>query len=169
MNETAADIDALQSILDSSASSSGAHLRTAFNQDKRLSAQDLTGRLDGIIEVHLAVLAGDGAPLVAPVDAILFGARLWIGFPDTSLRSKLLRHDERVSASFIRDDLAFIVHGKFVRVETADSVDYRSAVRSAYVAAYGDWMGDYIDAKAKTGDAGLTGFIEPRVMFAKSS
>lgn len=169
MNETQADITRLQAILDASAATSGAHLRSAFDQEKRASAHELVGSLTGIIEVHLGVLAGHGAPLVAPVDAIFFKARLWVGLPAASLRSKLLRSDDRVSASFVREDISFIVHGTFVRVDDAGSRDFRVAARGLYVAAYGDWMGDYIDSKAGSPDRDLTGFIEPRVMFAKRS
>jgi hypothetical protein len=64
VRESDADLEALQATLDQSSLRSGDHLRAAFDQDNRLSAQQLVDALPGIFELHLAVLSGNGAPLV---------------------------------------------------------------------------------------------------------
>lgn len=168
MLENDDDLEALQRVLEDSAAGSGEHLRSAFGRDRWLSASALAEALVGIVEVHLAALSATGAPLVAPVDAILFKGRLWIGFPAASLRAKLLRRDPRVSVSYVRGDLGLIVHGTFNEVsdEEAVATGYAALARELYVAAYGAWFGEWLDRK-QGGSNDLTGFVEPRVMFAK--
>ena len=77
MREIPADLHTLQALLDRSHSGAGQHLRTIFDDDHRVSAQELAAALDGIIEIHLAIVAGDGSPLVAPNDAGFFRGRVW--------------------------------------------------------------------------------------------
>ena len=169
VRETADDLAALQSLLDRSFGGSGSHLRSAFSQDRRLSADALVAALPGLFEMHLAALAGDGAPLVAPVDGFLLTGRLCVGFPPASLRARLLRRDPRVSASYVGADVAFIVHGTFVELAGGSPFSdlYDDVARALYVAQYGDWFDAYLDQKVATEGRGLVGYIEPRVMFAK--
>ncbi len=169
VHESDDDLAALQAVLDSSASRSGDHLLSAFARDRWISARELAGELSGIFELHLAALSGNGAPLVAPVDAIFFKGRVWVGLPGASLRSKLLRRDPRVSVSFARGDLALIVHGTFQGVSRseAEAAGYSELVRDLYIDLYGDGFGDWLDQKQQIPNSDLTGFVEPRVMFAK--
>ena len=166
--ETANDLSDLARLLEGSAARSGEHLRSAFAQgDRWLDAAGLVKELKGILEVHLAVVSGSGGPLVAPVDAIFFRGKLWIGLPGASLRAKLIRRDPRVSVSFTRGDLGFIIHGSFngVSNDEAHEAGYTALVRDLYTEAYGDWFGAWLDNKEARDD--VTGFVDPRVMFAK--
>lgn len=168
MLETTNDLSDLARLLEASRARSGEHLRSAFAQgDRWLDAAGLVRELEGILEVHLAVVSGSGAPLVAPVDAIFFRGRLWIGLPGESVRAKLIRRDPRVSVSFTRGDLGLIIHGSFNEVSNDDAHEagYSALVRELYTEAYGDWFGAWLDDKEQGGD--VTGFVTPRVMFAK--
>jgi hypothetical protein len=169
VDETAADLTALQAALDDSAAASGGHLRTAFSQERRPTAAELVAALPGIFELHLAVVTPAGAPLVAPLDAILFRGRVWIGLPPESLRGRLLARDPRVSASFTSAEVALIVHGTFR--PTAEGTPEREAfdavARRLYVAQYGDWFDAWLDERLRTKGAGPTGWIEPRRLFAR--
>jgi len=164
VHESASDLAALDDVLARSAAGAGAHLRAAFDSAAWLSASELCEALPGIVEVHLAVLAGDGAPLVAPVDGIWFRGGLWIGLPAASLRARLVVRDPRVSVSFVSDAVSFILHGAFV--VAADDA-FAAHARSLYVAQYGEWFGEVFDRQTAVG-AGVGGVVEPRVMFAKS-
>jgi hypothetical protein len=171
MQESDADLRWLQDLLDVSFAGSGDHLRSAFDQEHRLSARALTERLPGLFEMHLAVATGDGAPLVAPVEGYLFRGRVCLGLPQQSVRARLIRQDRRVSASFVADDVSFIVHGSFVEIDELHEwwSDFDGATRRLYVDLLGDWFNEWLDDKIEREGRGLSGYIEPRVMFAKGA
>lgn len=169
VQESSADLGWLQQVLDSSFDASGEHLRSAFDQDHRLSARDLTGRLAGLFEMHLGVVTRDGAPLVAPVDGYVFRGRVCLGLPEASVRSRLIRQHPLVSASFISDDVSFIVHGSFVEIDERHDwwEDFDAATRRLYVDRFGEWFDEWLDRRSEQEGRGLSGYIDPRVMFAK--
>ena len=172
MRETPEEVSALQQLLDESDAGAGTHLRSIFGGE-RISASDLVAKLDGIFEMHLATLAGDGSPLVAPIDTILLHGKVFFGLTAISVRAKLLRRDARVSASYAEGSFALIVHGTAVPVasDSAEGVEFEDVVKEVYVAQYGPgWLTFYEQQRKANLDAGLEGFggyIEPRVMFAK--
>jgi hypothetical protein len=170
MRENARDIAELQRILDASVEGSGEHLRSAFYQASRPSAVRVVESLVGIFEMHLAVVTPDGAPLVAPIDGILFRGKVWIGIPSKAVRARLVRHDPRVSASYNAPECAFIVHGVFDEPSRDDDGrrEFGELAGSLYVAQYGEWFGPWMDERDKTEGPGVVGCIEPRVMFAKA-
>ena len=164
MHETPAELRSLQALLDRSFEASGSHLREAFQQGKRPTAGQLVAALPDIFEMHLAVVTGAGAPLVAPIDALLLHGRVWFGLPGTSVRAALVEREPRVSASFVGDGIALIVHGAAVASDTAE---FEDVCRDLYVARYGPAFLEWQAAQAaKPGPAGFGGYIEPRVMFA---
>ena len=169
MRESKAELVQLQSLLDSSHAGAGAHLRSIFDEEHRLSADALVDALDGVFEMHLATLAGDGAPLVAPIDGIFFAGKIWFGLPTESVRARLVSRDPRVSASYTRESLALIVHGR-AQPETAGarSEEFNALVRELYVAQYGPGWVKWHERRQRDLGPGWSGWIEPRVMFAKS-
>lgn len=164
MRETKAELASLQALLDRSFAGSGKHLREAFQQSKRPSADQLVAALPDIFEMHLAVVTQAGAPLSAPIDALFLHGRVWFGLPGGSVRAPIVQREQRVSASFVGDGIAFIVHGTAV---AADAAEFEEVCRDLYVARYGpaflEWQQEQ---QAKPAPAGFGGYIEPRVMFA---
>ena len=165
MRETPEDLAMLQRQLDDSAAAGGAHLRSIFDDEHGLTAAELVELLPGIVEVHLACTTADGAPLVAPIDALVYRGRLWIGLPSQSVRARLVRRDPRVSASYNDERLALIVHGTLVLQGPDDNPDFVAHVKEQYTAQYGDWWVSYFDSLDHTNDTG--GYVEPRRIFAK--
>ena len=165
MRETTDDLDQLQALLDRSHTAAGAHLQSIFNAVPGLSAVDLAHTLEGIFEMHLATLAGNGAPLVAPIDGIFFKGKVCFALPGQSVRAPLVRRDRRVSASFTQDSFAFIVHGTAREVDHVEDLD--ALVKELYVAQYGPGWVDWHDEYRREHGPGFKGWIEPRVMFAK--
>jgi hypothetical protein len=164
VREIASELQALQSLLDRSFDGSGEHLRGAFQQHKRPTAEQLVAALPDVFEMHLAVVTTAGAPLVAPIDGLLFHGRVWFGLVGTSVRARLLERDPRVSASFVGENIALIVHGTAV---AADTAEFEETCRDLYVARYGPAFLEWQAAQqAKPGPAGFGGYIEARVMFA---
>jgi hypothetical protein len=164
MRETAEELESLQALLDDSFARSGEHLRDAFQQNKRPTAAQLVAALPDIFEMHLAVVTRAGAPLVAPIDGLLLHGRVWFGLPGQSLRASIVRREPRVSASFVGEGIALIVHGTAVATETSE---FEEVCRDLYVARYGPAFLEWQQTQqAKPAPAGFGGYIEPRVMFA---
>ena len=170
MRETAGDLAELQDVLDRSHQRSGEHLRSAFDQEHRLSATELATSLVGIFEMHLAVVTSDGKPLVAPVDGFLLRGKVCVGLPERSVRARLLRRDPSVSASYIGEGASFIVHGTVTEVGPGHDLFelFSATARDLYVAQYGDGFAEWMDRRVATEGPGFSGIIEPRVMFAKA-
>ena len=171
MDETGLDLDELQQLLDTSYERSGEHLRSAFGQGGRASAAQVVDALHGIFELHLAVVTSEGAPLVAPIDGILHRGRVWIGIPRRAVRARLIRRDPRVSASYVSPELSFILHGRFHEPapDAPELAAFSALARSLYVAQYGDWFGGWLDERERTEGPGVTGYLEPRGLFAKGA
>jgi hypothetical protein len=169
VHETESNMAELQRILDASIESSGAHLRSAFSQETPPTARRMVEALPGIFEMHLAVVTAEGAPLVAPIDGILYKGKVWVGIPAKAVRARLVRRDPRVSASYNTNDFAFIVHGAFQEPpnDDLDRQEFAALARSLYIEQYGDWFGPWMDQRDRTEGPGVTGYIEPRRMFAK--
>ena len=170
VRETPEEIENLQQLLDDSDTNAGDHLRLIFGGANRLSAGDLVAKLDGIIEVHLATLTRDGSPLVAPIDAIFLHGKVFVSIAVTAVRSRLLRLDPRVSASYTDGSFAFIVHGRAIEIpEDSDAArEFLEVARELYVALYGPgWLTFHEQRKRDQGGPDWSGWIEPRAMFAK--
>jgi hypothetical protein len=169
VHETEQDLTELQRVLDVSREAGGEHLRSAFGQALPPTAERLAEVLTGIFEMHLAVVTSAGDPLVAPIDGILYRGKVWVGIPRQAVRARLVRQDPRVSASYNASDFAFIVHGRLE--EPAEDDDLRlgfaELARSLYIEQYGDWFGPWMDERDRVNGPGVTGYIEPRRMFAK--
>lgn len=171
MHESEDDLTELQRVLDASIEQGGEHLRSAFGQETRPTARQVVEALSGIFEMHLAVATADGAPLVAPIDGIFYRGRVWIGIPPKAVRARLVRRDPRVSASYNVTDFAFIVHGRFHEPPKDDGkrLGFTEVARALYVEQYGDWFGPWMDERDRANGPGVTGFIEPRRMYARRS
>jgi len=164
VHETPADLEELQRRLDGSVAAAGEHLRRIFDDAHRPSAADVCAALGGIVEVDLACVTRDGAPIVAPIDAIFFRGRLWVGIPSPAVRARLVRRDPRVSAAYNHEGFALIVHGT-LREPDHLGTGYRALMRDLYVAAYGPGWLDWYNGLDHSGD--VVGWIDPRRVFAR--
>lgn len=165
MRETPDDLMALQMQLNHSAAHGGTHLLRIFEEARRPTAAELCDRLAGILEVHVGCVTTDGTPLVAPIDALVYRARLWVGFSAQSVRARIFRRDPRISVSFNDHRLALIVHGTLVLQPYGAAPDFIDHLKEQYAGQYGDWWPAWFDAQDHTDDVG--GYIEPRRIFAR--
>ena len=62
MLETTEELDNLQQLLDRSMEGAGEHLRGIITGERRLSAADLAGRLQGMRLLTVATVTADGRP-----------------------------------------------------------------------------------------------------------
>jgi hypothetical protein len=170
VRETSAEIENLQQLLDESDANAGEHLRLNFGGANRLSATELVAKLDGIFEMHFATLTREGAPIVAPIDGIFLHGKVFLSVAATAVRSRLLRRDPRVSASYTDGSFAFIVHGQAVEMpdESDAAREVLEVARELYVAMYGPgWITFHEQRKLEKRGRDWSGWVEPRVMFAK--
>ena len=160
MHESPADIEALQALLDRSYAAAGEHLLRIHTPERRLSAEQLSERLQGMVLLALATVTADGRPIVGPVDGIFFRGAFHFGSAPDSLRFRHIAKRPQVSATHLPgEELAVTVHGRAVPVDTS-SGDFRQAVLDIYVPRYGEsWAEDILDAGS------IYARIEPDRMF----
>jgi uncharacterized pyridoxamine 5'-phosphate oxidase family protein len=143
MQETPADLASLQDLLDRSAVSAGAHLRSIITPARRLSAEQVCARLTGMCLLALATVTADGRPLVGPVDGIFYRGAFHFGSSPDSFRFRHIRRRPQVSATHLpSEELAVTVHGRAVLVDprNPEHAGFRQALLDIYVPRYGaEW------------------------------
>jgi hypothetical protein len=149
MHETPADIARLQELIDRSYAAAGAHLLRIHSPERRLSAEQLAQRLQGMCLLALATVTGDGRPIVGPVDGIFYRGAFHFGSAPDSVRFRHIRARPQVSATHLPgEELAVTVHGRAVPIDIAspDEAGFRQAVLDIYVPRYGpQWETEFLD------------------------
>lgn len=150
MHETADDIQALQSLLDQSYAAAGPHLLRIHTPERRLNAEQVAERLDGMCLLSLATVTADGRPVVGPVDGIFYRGAFYFGSAPDSVRFRHIRARPQVSATHLPgEELAVTVHGRAVPVDISAEANsgFRQTVLDIYVPQYGpDWEHDFLDS-----------------------
>ncbi len=157
MHETPADLADLDRVLDASHAGGGSHLRDIFQDDRRLSAAQLSELLTGVQILSLATVTADCRPLAGAVDGLFYKGRFHFGSSPVSVRFAHLRARPHVSATHLRgEELAIVVHG------TAHEIDVHAPEHEGFLAlleatypGWSDWAEEAPYAR-----------IEPRKMFA---
>jgi len=145
VHETAADLEALQRLLDRSYAAAGPHLRRIVTPERRLDAAPLAARLTGVRLLALATVTADGRPIVGPVDGIFFRGAFWFGSAPDSVRFRHIRARPDVSATHIEGEpFSVTVHGRahIHDLRDRDVASFRRALAEVYAPRYGDdWIG----------------------------
>ena len=140
MEETAADLAAMQRLIDGSHAAAGSHMRTIFDERRRLSAAQVAAELTGMQILALSTVTAAGEPRVAPVDGHLYRGKFHFGSGHDSMRFRHLRARPAVSAAAIRgEDLCVIVHGRAVELDIGAPVN--AAFLDHVVGVYRDRYG----------------------------
>jgi uncharacterized pyridoxamine 5'-phosphate oxidase family protein len=144
MHETAADLANLQELLDRSYAAAGAHLLSIHTPERRLSAEQVAGRLTGMRLLALATVTADGRPIVGPVDGVFLRGAFHFGSSPDSVRFRHIRARPHVSATHLPgEELAITVHGRAVRVDVHadEGAELRQTLLDIYLPRYGDmWL-----------------------------
>jgi len=163
MRETPDDLAALQRLLDASRSGAGSHLREVFVDDLALTAVEMVALLDGVRILAVATVSAAGAPIVAPLDGILYRGAFHVGTSRESVRARHLAARPTVSAAWIDGErYAVVVHGQAMPVDLADpaAAGFRACLVDLYAPRFGDGWIEWAAAEA------VYVRIEPRKMFA---
>jgi nitroimidazol reductase NimA-like FMN-containing flavoprotein (pyridoxamine 5'-phosphate oxidase superfamily) len=149
MYETTADLAHLQWLLDDSYNSAGPHLRTVITPERRLSAQELTSRLQGMCLLALATVTRDCRPLVGPVDGIFYRGAFYFGSSPESVRLRHIGQRPQVSATHLPgEELAVTVHGRAVPIDVRSKSEagFRRALLDVYVPRYGPKWEEFLNS-----------------------
>ena len=151
MHETAEDLAAMQAVLDTSYEQAGVHLKEVITPDRRLTAEQLAARLDGVCLLVLATVTADGRPICGPVDGIFYRGSFHFGSSPESVRFKHIRQRPWVSASHLPgEELAVSVHGRAVMIDvlSPDAAGFKDALLGIYVPRYGEQWGELLERGA---------------------
>jgi uncharacterized pyridoxamine 5'-phosphate oxidase family protein len=150
VHETADDLIALQALLDRSYAAAGEHLLRIHSPERRLRAEQVVDRLDGMCLLALATITADGRPIVGPVDGIFYRGAFHFGSAPDSVRFRHIRARPSVSATHLPgEELAVTVHGRATGVDVRDddAAGFRQTLLDIYVPRYGpQWEEEFLDS-----------------------
>ena len=149
MDESAADLAALQELLDNSYASAGAHLLRIHTPERRLSAGEVAQRLTGMCLLSLATVTADCRPVVGPVDGVFYRGAFHFGSSPDSVRFRHIRARPQVSATHLPgEELAVTVHGRAVPIDVAgeQNAGFRRTLLEIYVPRYGPQWEEFLDS-----------------------
>ncbi|HMK97024.1 MAG TPA: pyridoxamine 5'-phosphate oxidase family protein [Acidimicrobiales bacterium] len=163
MRETPEELRRLQEVLDRSAAAAGPHMRSIITPERRLSAAELSERLQGLCLLAVATVTADGRPLVGPVDGYFLHGSFCFSSGRNSVRMHHLAARPAVSATYLPgEDLAVTVHG---RAEVFGMDDERSGdLRRAMLDHYLPRQGPAFERWLESSDA-LGARIEAEKLF----
>jgi nitroimidazol reductase NimA-like FMN-containing flavoprotein (pyridoxamine 5'-phosphate oxidase superfamily) len=149
VHESPAELEELQRLLDRSYAAAGSHLLGIHTSERRLSAEELSGRLTGMRLLVLATATGDGRPITGPVDGIFFRGAFYFGSAPESVRFRHIASRADVSATHLpAEEWAVTVHGTAVPIDikAPEHAEFRQAVLDIYTPRYGaDWETSFLD------------------------
>lgn len=161
MHETDDEMRWLQALLDRSHGGMHAHMRSIVTPERRLDAKRVATYFGGVKQVALATVNADGAPRVAPLDALFIHGRFHVGTAGGAARVRHLRREPRVSLTHVfGDELALTVHGTATLVER-DHAD-APALEKVWTEVYGSSPFSWADHVVLIR-------IEPEVMYAHAA
>jgi uncharacterized pyridoxamine 5'-phosphate oxidase family protein len=154
VHETASDLARVQELLDVSYASAGEHLLSIHTPERRLRADQIAERLQGMCLLALGTVTADGRPIVGPVDGIFYRGDFYFGSASASLRFRHIRQRPRVSAVHLPDEhLAVTVHGTAVEVDvrSPELAGFKQTLLDTYVPRYGPEWERFIESGVSYG------------------
>lgn len=151
MHERPDDLIALQHVIDESYAAAGEHLREIHAPERRLDAEGLTSRLDGMCLLTLATTTRDGRPITGPVDGVFYRGAFHFGSSPASVRFQHLDARPAVSATHLPGEhFAVSVHGVAQRidVDADEGAELRRTLLDIYLPRYGDAWLEVLDGAA---------------------
>jgi nitroimidazol reductase NimA-like FMN-containing flavoprotein (pyridoxamine 5'-phosphate oxidase superfamily) len=149
VHETPEDIQVLQELIDRSYAGAGEHLLRIHEPERRLSAEQVSEKLTGMVLLSLATVTRDCRPIVGPVDGIFYRGSFHFGSAPDSVRFRHIAKRPQVSATYLpAEELSVTVHGRAVPIDIRDPehAGFRQTLLDIYAPRYGDnWETDFLD------------------------
>jgi hypothetical protein len=113
MDETPAELEALQDLLDASFARASSHLTGIMRPERRLPAEHLAADLTGICVLNLATVTARGEPRLSAVDGHFLHGRWHFSTDAGSPKARQFRTRPAVSVSYTpRDGYGVFCHGR---------------------------------------------------------
>jgi hypothetical protein len=149
LHETAEELAALQGLIDRSYAGAGPHMLRIHTPERRLTAEQVSERLQGMCLLALATVSSAGRPVVGPVDGIFFHGAFHFGSAPDSIRGRHIAYRPWVSATHLPgEELAVTVHGRAEEVDVR-SGPFRRQLLDIYVPRYGESWADMLESGAR--------------------
>ena len=130
------------------AAGAGPHLASIITNERRVSAAELTSRLQGMRLLVLATVTADGRPLVGPVDGYFIHGAFYFSSGRDSVRMRHLAARSALSATHLPgEDFAVTVHGRAELFDGSDErfVPLREAMLAHYLPTQGSQFEGWLD------------------------
>lgn len=148
MHETAEDLARLQALLDRSYAGAGAHLSRIHTAERRVGAEQLAERLQGMSLLVVGTVTADGRPILGPVDGVFLRGEFYFGSAPDSLRFRHIARRPQISATHLPgEEFAVTVHGRAVPVDhqAPEGAELRRTLLEVYVPRYGPEWVEFLD------------------------
>jgi general stress protein 26 len=121
MYETAAEVAALQNLLDTSRAGSTAHLRDIITDARALDAAGLVRHLDRMCTLSVATVTARGEPRISALDGHFLHATWTFSTSGTSAKARHLQARPAVSVAYIDGErIGVFAHGRADRITEDD-------------------------------------------------
>jgi hypothetical protein len=157
VHETEEDLARLDALLEASAAAAGPHLLSIATPERRLTAAQLSERLQGMRLLIVATVTADGRPLVGPVDGYLLRGFFYFSSGRESVRMRHLATRPHISATHVPGEaLAVTVHGRaelfdMGSVEGSPGAMLRQAMLDQYLPTQGPDFEKWLDESDAVG------------------
>ncbi|HSZ38524.1 MAG TPA: pyridoxamine 5'-phosphate oxidase family protein [Trebonia sp.] len=148
MHETPDETTRLQELLDRSAAAAGPHMSDIITAERRLTAEQVGGKLQGMRLLVLATVTADGRPLTGPVDGYFLHGSWYFSSGRNSVRMRHIAARPAVSATHLPgDELGITVHGRAELFELKDPArgELRQAMLDHYLPLQGPAFQTWLD------------------------
>jgi general stress protein 26 len=121
MLETPEEMAALQGLLHASHASATGHLKEIVNDDRTLTAEDLTALLTGMKVLSVATVTAGGEPRISALDGHFLHGTWTFGTSGTAAKAVHLRRRPAVSVAHVDgEELAVFSHGQAEQLQPDD-------------------------------------------------
>jgi hypothetical protein len=154
MYETPEEIIQLQELLDRSAAAAGPHMRDIITAERRLTAEQVGGKIQGMRLLVAATATADGRPLTGAVDGYFLHGSWYFSSGRNSVRVRHLAARPAVSATHLPgDELCITVHGRAEVFELNDPArgELRQAMLDHYLPLQGPSFETWLDQSDAVG------------------
>jgi len=148
MFESPDEIEHLQRLLDESFSVAGPHMAEIITTERRLSAEDMCARLQGMRLLSVATTTSDGRPLVGPVDGYFLHGSFFFSAGRESVKMRHLAMRPHISALHLPSEkLSIAVHGtaELFDVHSSAGDELRQAMLDHYLPTAGPDFETWLD------------------------
>jgi hypothetical protein len=135
MRETAADLAALQELLERSFARASDHLKSIMEPQRRLSAERLVAELPSPAVLNIATVTAHGEPRISAVDGHFIRGSWYFTTAANSPKARQLRARPAISASYTpRDGYGVFCHGRVAELPLGAE---RQMIIDHFVETYG--------------------------------